>query len=71
MNKERVSYLLVIVVLLITIGCLTGKSISDNARLSKLQNTVTKQAVAIENLERQQNNIANYVPKLNSISDYN
>ena len=71
MNKERISFLLVIVVLLITIGCLTGKSISDNIRLSKLQDTVTKQAAAIENLEKQQNNVASYVPKyLDSIPDY-
>lgn len=63
MNKERISYLLVIIVLLITIGCLTGKLISDNIKLTKLENTVTKQAAAIENLEKQQNNVTDYIPK--------
>ena len=71
MNKERISYLAVIIVLLIVIGALVGKITSTSYELSKLHNTVTKQATAIEQLEKQQNNTTNYVPKyLDSIPDY-
>lgn len=70
MNKERVSYLTIIVALLIVIGVLVGKITSNSYELSKLQDTVTKQAAAIEQLEKLQNNTISYIPKhANSISE--
>lgn len=62
MNKERVSYLTIIVALLIVIGVLVGKITSNSYELSKLQDTVTKQAAAIEQLEKLQNNTISYIP---------
>lgn len=71
MNKERISYLVIIIILLIVIGALVGKITSTSYKLSKLHNTVTKQATAIEQLEKQQNNTTSYTPKyLDSIPDY-
>lgn len=70
MNKERVSYLTIIVALLIVIGVLVGKITSNSYELSKLQDTVTKQAAAIEQLEKLQNNTISYIPKhADSISE--
>lgn len=70
MNKERVSYLTIIGVLLIVIGVLVGKITSNSYELSKLQDTVTKQAAAIEQLEKLQNNTISYIPKhADSISE--
>lgn len=70
MNKERVSYLTIIVVLLIVIGVLVGKITSNSYELSKLQDTVTKQAAAIKQLEKLQNNTISYIPKhADSISE--
>lgn len=63
MNKERVSYLTIIGALLIVIGVLVGKITSNSYELSKLQDTVTKQAAAIEQLEKLQNNTISYIPK--------
>lgn len=63
MNKERASYLTIIVVLLIVIGILVGKIISNGYELSKLRDTVTKQAAAIEQLEKLQNNTISYIPR--------
>lgn len=63
MNKERVSYLTIIVALLIVIGALVGKITSNSYELSKLQDTVTKQAAAIEQLEKLQNNTISYIPR--------
>lgn len=63
MNKERVSYLTIIVALLIVIGVLVGKITSNSYELSKLQDTVTKQAAAIEQLEKLQNNTISYIPR--------
>ena len=63
MNKERTSYLTIIVVLLIVIGILVGKIISNGYELSKLRDTVTKQAAAIEQLEKLQNNTISYIPR--------
>lgn len=63
MNKERASYLTIIVVLLIVIGILVGKIISNGYELSKLLDTVTKQAAAIEQLEKLQNNTISYIPR--------
>ena len=69
MNKERVSYLTIIGALLIVIGVLVGKITSNSYELSKLQDTVTKQA-AIEQLEKLQNNTISYIPKhADSISE--
>lgn len=70
MNKERVSYLTIIGALLIVIGVLVGKITSSSYELSKLQDTVTKQAAAIEQLEKLQNNTISYIPKhADSISE--
>nr|DAG89047.1 MAG TPA: immunity protein [Crassvirales sp.] len=70
MNKERVSYLTIIGALLIVIGVLVGKITSNSYELSKLQDTVTKQAAAIEQLEKLQNNTISYIPKhADSISE--
>lgn len=70
MNKERVSYLTIIGALLIVIGVLVGKITSNSYELSKLQVTVTKQAAAIEQLEKLQNNTISYIPKhADSISE--
>lgn len=63
MNKERASYLTIIVVLLIVIGILVGKITSNSYELSKLRDTVTKQAAAIEQLEKLQNNTISYIPR--------
>ena len=63
MNKERVSYLTIIVALLIVIGVLVGKITSNSYELSKLRDTVTKQAAAIEQLEKLQNNTISYIPR--------
>lgn len=63
MNKEKVSYLTIIGALLIVIGVLVGKITSNSYELSKLQDTVTKQAAAIEQLEKLQNNTISYIPK--------
>lgn len=57
MNKERVSYLTIIGALLIVIGVLVGKITSNSYELSKLQDTVTKQANAIQQLEKEKNNV--------------
>ena len=70
MNKERVSYLTIIGALLIVIGVLVGKITSNSYELSKLQDTVTKQAAAIEQLEKLQDNTISYIPKhADSISE--
>lgn len=70
MNKERVSYLTIIGALLIVIGVLVGKITSNSYELSKLQDTVTKQVAAIEQLEKLQNNTTSYIPKhADSISE--
>ena len=63
MNKERASYLTIIVILLIVIGILVGKITSNSYELSKLRDTVTKQAAAIEQLEKLQNNTISYIPR--------
>lgn len=71
MNKERISYLVVIIILLIVVVVLIGKVTRTGYDISRLRNTVDKQAAAIEQLEKQQNNITSYTPKyLDSIPDY-
>lgn len=63
MNKERASYLTIIVVLLIVIGILVGKIISNGYELSKLRDTVTRQANAIQQLEKEKNNVEVTIPQ--------
>lgn len=71
MDIERVSCLTIVVALLIVIGILVGKITSNSYELSKLQDTVTKQANAIQQLEKEKNNVEVTPQYLDSLSNGN